>query len=141
MVARGQSLRVRKRSDLFKLSQQYPGALGALFLMQVKTKMLGGSPDKVGDLYRIDPSRWATSLTGLTEIRDLREVQLLSKVVGKLNSGQVVDAVDLAAMRIKELLHAKVRSGGTWDTAALVSLMPADGASVSAAMPDSALEL
>jgi hypothetical protein len=79
-------------------------------------------------------------LSGLKEIRDIREVQLLSRLIQDLNSNKLAEAVDLAAQRIREILVAK-RTGGTWEKGALVSLMSSEQASMSAAMPDGALDL
>ena len=76
-------------------------------------------------------------MTGLKEIRDLREVQRLSKLVAQLNANRLLD---LACQRIREIMLAK-KSGGSWEKAALVSLLPSDQASMSSALPDGCLDL
>lgn len=140
MINRVQGLRVKRRSDLYKFAQDYPGGLGAIFLMQVRQKLLGGAPEKVKDLYRTDPGRWAAAMSGLKEIRDVREVQCLSKIIGELNANKVPVAVDVAAQRIKDILLAK-RSGSSWEKASLILLMPPEQASMTAPLPDGALDL
>ena len=133
-------MRFRRRSDLHRFAQQYPGALGALFLMQVRCKLQAGEVSKSSDLYRTDPTLWATTLSGLKEARDLREVLLLSRVICELNKDRLPQAVDIIAQRIREVLAAK-KTGGSWDKGSLLSLMASDSASMSAAMPDGALDL
>lgn len=137
MVSRVQGLKLKRRSDLYKFAQDNPGGLGAIFLMQVRQKLLGGPPEKVKDLYRTGPARWAAAMSGLKEIWDVREVQCLSKITGELNSDKVAAAVDVAAHRIKEVLLAK-RSGSSGE---LVSPMPSEQASMAAPLPDGALDL
>ena len=140
MMSRLQGLRLRRRHELHKLAQEYPGALGALFLIQVKQKAMGSSPERVADLYDIDPGRWAATLSGLKEIRDLREVQCLSRLIAQINENKLPQAVDLAAQRIKEILLAK-KAGSSWENAGLISLLPSDQASMTAALPDGCLDL
>eukprot|EP00974_Lingulodinium_polyedra_P085210 8249302-Lingulodinium_polyedra.AAC.1 len=44
LLAKMESLRFRRRSDLLNFSAKYPGALGAAFLIQLKAKLHGGAP-------------------------------------------------------------------------------------------------
>ena len=139
-LARAVGLRFKPRSDLVNYASKYPGALGALFLSQVRMKLMGGQVEDFKDLYKTDPTVWAGTLTGLKEIRDLREVQLLSKVVSELNKDRIPQAVDLMTHRIREVLAAK-KAGGSWEKGALVSLLASDQASMGTSMPDGALDL
>lgn len=45
--------------------------------------------------------------SGLKELRDLREVQLLSRVLMEISHNKLPKAVDLIAMRVREVLLAK----------------------------------
>ena len=101
---------------------KYPGALGALSLSQVRMKLMGGQVEDFKDLYKTDPTVWAGTLSGLKAVRDLREVQLLSKVVSELNKDRIPQAVDLKTHRVREALAAK-KTGGSWEKGALVSLL------------------
>ena len=140
MINRAQGLRLKRRSDLYKFAQDYPGGLGALFLIQLRQKLMSSPPEKVKDLYAVDPCRWGACMTGLKEIRDLREVQCLSKLVAQLNANRLPQALDLACQRIREIMLAK-KAGGSWEKAALVSLLPSDQASMLSALPDGCLDL
>jgi len=140
MVQRAAGQRLKRRSDLLRHSQRYPGALGALFLTQVRGKLLAGDPGRVKDLHKTDPTVWAATRKGLKEIRDLREVQVLSKMLAELNADRIPQAVDFAAQRIKEILHAK-RPSSSWEKAAVVSLMPTEQATMASSLPDGAAEL
>ena len=138
-LARAVGLRFKRRSGVVNYASKYPGALGALFLSQVRMKLMGGQVEDLKDLYKTDPTVWAGTLTGLKEIRDLREVQLLSKVVSELNKDRIPQAVDFMTHRIREVLAAK-KAGGSWEKGALVSLLASDQAYMGTSMPDGALD-
>ena len=103
-------------------------------------KLLRGPPERLRDLYQTGPTVWAASHSGLKEIRDLREVQVLSKLIAEINKNRIPEAVDIIAQRIREILTAK-KSGSSWDKGALLSLMPSDQASMTTPLPDGALDL
>lgn len=73
-------------------------------------------------------------------IRGIREVQRLTKMTSEVNSNELQVTVDIAAHKIKEVLLAK-RSRGMWEQASLVSLLASDQTSMSAPLPDGALDL
>jgi len=122
-IERAEALRFKRRSDLVNFASRHPGALGALFLHQLRVKLNLGPAHKLGDLYHTDITTWAATSTGLKETRDLREVQALSKVLLEINKDNLPQAVDIIAQRIREIKAAK-SSGGSWEKAELVSLLP-----------------
>ena len=134
-----EGLRFKRRSDLLNFSTKYPGALGAAFLIQLKAKLHGGAPRKLGDLYRVDPTVWALTQSQLKEMRDIREVQSLSAVLLALNTNNIPRAVDMVCQRIREIKQAK-GAGGSWEKAELLSLLPSTQAS-STVLPDGAMGL
>ena len=133
-----ESLRFKRRSDLVNYSRKHPGALGALFLCQVRARLGRGPPHEMRDIYNTDVTSWAAQ-SGLKEVRDLREVQLLSQVLVQLGQKKLPAAVDLIAQRIREIRVAKA-SGSSWDKAELVSLLPSNQPG-SAPLPEMALAL
>lgn len=140
VLSRMQGMRLKRRSDRYTIAQDYPGGLGARFLMHLRQKLLGGPPKKVRDLNRTDTGRWAVAMTGPKGIRHMREAHCLSRSISELSSNKFPAAVD-AAHRIKEALLAKRSDQGTWEKASLASLLPSGQASMPAPLPDGALDL
>ena len=91
------------------------------------------------DLYAVDAGAWATTASGLKEVRDLREIQLLCRVLANLNQKKEAEAADLLVQRVREVLVAK-RPGGSWEKGELLSLLPASSAS-STTLPEGGLVL
>jgi hypothetical protein len=139
VASRMTSMRFKRRSDLINFAERYPGALGALFLSQVREKVMAGSVVKTGDLYSVDPQLWATSMSGLKEIRDIREVQLLCRLIVDLNNGRHSRAMDTMTMRIREIKAAKSQ-GSSWEKASVLSLLSSDIPN-STSLPDNGLAL
>ena len=76
--------------------------------------------------------RRARDLSGLNEIRDLREVQTLARVLTKLCHDRLGEAVDTIAMRVKSILLAR-SSKGSWDKAQHLEILPAAETNMSSA--------
>ena len=55
---------------------------------------------KTGDLYKVDCHHWAAVFSGLKEVRDQREVQVLSRILTDLNHSRLPKAVDLSLIHI-----------------------------------------
>ena len=141
MIARGESLRFKRRSDLVNFSSRHSGALAAHLMSQVRSRMSSGVVQDYKELYRTDVGAWAQrdGLAGLKETRDQREVQLLSRALTLLNQQKWAEAADLLSQRIREVGFAK-KQGGTWEKAELLSLMPSSQASTTP-MPDGCMSL
>ena len=90
------------------------------------------------DLYNLDATVWAGT-GGLKEVRDIREVQLLTQVLTTLGQSKFSSAVDLICQRIREI-HVAKKAGSSWEKAELVSLLPSTQAS-SSPLPEHALAL
>jgi hypothetical protein len=139
-LAKVESLRFKRRSDLVNFSTRFPGALAGQFLCQVRARM---SQDvaECKDLHRTDVGPWSQreGLSGLKEVRDQREVQLLSKAVTLMNQQKWPEVQDLLCQRIREVTQAN-RAGGTWEKAELLSLLPTSQASTTP-LPDGCLNL
>eukprot|EP00974_Lingulodinium_polyedra_P057187 5502431-Lingulodinium_polyedra.AAC.1 len=101
-----------------------PGALAGLLLYQVRRRLQKGAPEHSDALRRVDLSAWAATCSELKDIRDLKEVQLLSRLMVDIGEDRLPQAMDLAAQRVREIRLAKSQ-GGSWEKAAAVTLMPA----------------
>jgi hypothetical protein len=133
------SMRFKRRSDLINFAERYPGALGALFLSQIREKVMAGSVTKTDDLYTSDPQLWATTMSGLKEIRDVREVQILCRLIVDMNYGRHARAMDTMTMRIREIKAAKSQ-GSSWEKALVMSLLSSDLPNTTS-FPDNGLAL
>ena len=141
VLNRALGLRFKRRSDLMKFASKYPGALGAQFLAQVQEKSSRGAPRRTSEYHRIDLSTWASSGTHLKELRDQREVHMLTRILTQLNHQQLPQAVDAIALRLREILLAKgAAKEASWEKAAVVSPLPS-GVPSNAPIPDNAFTL
>jgi hypothetical protein len=139
MITRAESLHFKKRKDLLAFAQKYPGGLAAHFLYQVRRKLLQPAPQDSYDILATDSSSWASSFSDLKDIRDLKEVQFLTKIMAEVSLGRLPQAMDLCAMRVREIRMAKAPQG-SWEKAAAVSLLSAPLPS-NTALPDGAFTL
>ena len=53
-----ESLRFKRRSDLLNYARRHPGALGALFLCQVRARLQLWPPSSMRELYQMDLGSW-----------------------------------------------------------------------------------
>ncbi|CAE8604573.1 unnamed protein product, partial [Polarella glacialis] len=82
-----------------------------------------GSCGQEWQLREASVASWAGQYTGLTEVRDLREVMTLANIMDSINRREMVQAMDVLSQRIVAIQLAK-RKGGSWDKAELVELVP-----------------
>ena len=116
------------------------GICQALFLAQLRARLHKCQPDSLHDLHRLDTTVWAAQMTGLKKVRDVREVQVLTKVLQKLNwGGSLPQALDILAQRIREVIQAK-KAGSSWEKAQVLTFLPTDSAG-SAPIPDGGMVL
>ena len=139
MHSRMHALQVKRRADLLTHSHKRPGMLAAWFLQQVRSRMLMGEAKDTDELKATDCTLWAAMHTGLKEPRDIKEAQLLAKIITELGAARYAHAADLLCQRVRELLLAK-KEGSSWDKASVVSLMPGSQSS-GAAIADGAFHL
>ena len=85
-----------------------------------------------------DVASWVP-LSGLKEVRDQREAQVLCRIMLDLTHKRPERAADVICMRLRELRFAKMQ-GNTWEKAEAISLLP--GATPSSApVPETAMAL
>ena len=85
------------------------------------------------ELRETDASMWVQQ-AGLKDARDVKEVQLLVKILNEIGHRNLPRAMDLLARRIREIRVAKT-AGGSWEKAQVISLLPSQTAS-NALIPD-----
>jgi len=119
---RFQTLRFKKRGDLLMFATKHPGALVAHFILQARQRAGLEVPKTLGNLMETDLASWVDR-AGLKEVRDVREVQFLAKMITAIGNRRLPEAMDHLAMRIREVLFAK-KEGQSWDKAAVLSLQP-----------------
>ena len=66
-------------------------------------------------------------MSGLSELRDVREVKNLAAAMEYINAGEVAMAMDVLTQRIASIQAAKDK-GGSWEAASKLELVPAAGA-------------
>ena len=109
-------MKFKKRGDLLAFASSHPGALAAGFLSEIHQRCGLGPIRQSSDLRKPSARAWAADKTGLSDIRDLREVATLATVVDHLNLDEAAEALDVIAQRIAAIQIAKTK-GSTWERA------------------------
>ena len=127
----------RSRSELLTFAAKHPGALSGHFLTSVFERLHNELPRNMTDLRRTSVTQWSQKYSGLTEVRDQREVATLSLAVDLCSRGDLSALMDVLCQRILAVQQAK-QKGGTWEKAMNIELVSGDGA---AAAPSGMLRL
>ena len=138
-MLRQDTMRFKRRSDVLTMHKRYPGALAGHFLNQVRQRLGLSYAQGSDDLRQTDVSRWGATMSDFKDVRDVREAHLLGVILGELGKDRLSEAADIIAMRLRELKAAK-RDGGSWEKAAVLSLLPGTHAA-SAPVTDGAFVL
>ena len=138
MMERHRGLCFKRRADLLNFAARHPGALAAHFLAQVRERLSRREPKNAVELNQTDVGSWIP-LSGLKEVRDLREASILCRILTDLTHRRTEQAADVIAMRLRELRHAKA-TGSSWEKAEVVSLLPGSSSST-APVPEAAMAL
>ena len=88
---------------------------------------------KSSQLREANVVQWASQHSGLTEIRDVREVLTLAEAMDCINRREISRAMDVLAQRILAIQQAK-RKGGSWEKAECIELIPSGNALASSSM-------
>ena len=112
MMERHRGMRFKRRSDLLNFASRHPGALAGHFFAQVREKLSRGEPKSAKELHETDAASWLP-LSGLKEVRDLREAAVLCKILVEFTNRKPERAADLVAMRLRELRFAKAAGGSS----------------------------
>jgi len=125
-----ESRRCETKADVHQIASKYPGALAAYWLAAIYSKVTRGeSVRSTKDLRRTNAFAWSTTFSGLSDLRDQREVQTLCLAIDHVNKDQMAEALDTMAQRVVAIQAAK-RKGGTWEKAEAAELLPGTGSAV-----------
>ena len=89
MVHSVEARKFKKRGDVVQLAAKNPGALSGYFLASVYSCLCKGVVRRQGDLQTVSVSTRAAQHSGLTDIRDLREIQTLAYAMDSVNRGEL----------------------------------------------------
>ena len=117
----------KKRGDLLAYAQRFPGALSAHFLAAIDSKVHKGMLQESKSLRQVSVASWASSHTGLSETRDLREVANLAAAMDHIARDEISQALDVLSQRIISIQNAK-KPGGKWEKSEQVELIATSGA-------------
>ena len=121
----------KAKGDLLAFAAKHPGALSGYFLAMVHRKLSHGRLTETKQLRQASVTTWAAAHSGLTELRDQREVQTLALVIDLINARDLATAMDVLAQRIIAIQRAKTK-GGSWEKAETVELLTGTGGGVAA---------
>ena len=110
-----------------------PRALTAHFLASVYARLSKGVVDRSGQLRDVSVGAWAQQFTGLTELRDLKEVYTLAEVLDYVNRREVARALDVLCQRILAIQSAKAKNG-SWEKAESLELVNSQRSLASSSM-------
>eukprot|EP00974_Lingulodinium_polyedra_P027854 2690793-Lingulodinium_polyedra.AAC.1 len=88
-----------------------------------------GVVTRTSQLRDVSVSTWSSGHTGLTELRDQREVQTLAAAMDAMNSRELSRAMDILACRIGAIQKAKEK-GSSWEKAERIELVTGSGTSL-----------
>ena len=115
-------LKLKKRGDLVSFAARHPGALTAHFLASVYSRLSKGSLTRSSQLRQVSVAAWAQQFSGLTEVRDMKEVVTLAEILDAVNREEISQALDVLCQRILAIQAAK-QKGGTWEKAEAIELV------------------
>ncbi|CAE7221804.1 unnamed protein product [Symbiodinium sp. CCMP2592] len=115
-------LKWKKKGDLVAFAAKHPGALTAHFLAGVYARLSKGTMTRTSQLREASVAAWAHQFTGLSEIRDLKEVLTLAEILDSVNRREIERAMDILCQRILAIQVAKMK-GGSWEKAEAIELV------------------
>eukprot|EP00439_Symbiodinium_sp_Y106_P032441 s2228_g3.t2 len=121
-LAHVEGLKWKKKGDLIAFATKHPGALTAHFLAGVYARLSKGTLSRSSQLREASVAAWAHQFTGLTEIRDIKEVLTLAEILDSVNRREIARALDILCQRILAIQAAKMK-GGSWEKAEAIELI------------------
>ena len=123
----------KRKGELVAYATKHPGALTAHFLASIYARLSKGRLTRSSQLRQASVVSWASQFSGLTEIRDIREVLTLAEAMDAINRKEIARAMDVLTQRILAIQQAK-KKGGTWEKAEMIELIPSGSAVASSSM-------
>lgn len=109
------------KGDLLAFAAKSPGALTAHFLASVYARLSKGTLSRSSQLREASAASWAHQFSGLSEVRDLKEVLTLCEILDNINRREIARALDILCQRIVAIQAAKAK-GGSWEKAESLEL-------------------
>ena len=107
-LAHVDGLKWKKKGDLVAFAAKHPGALTAHFLAGVYARLSKGSLSRTRQLREASVASWAHQFSGLSEIRDMKEVLTMAEVLDSVNRREIERAMDILCQRILAIQAAKL---------------------------------
>jgi len=105
------TVKFKQRGDLLTFAASFPGALAGFFLSMVHRRLSAGRISQSKMLRSVSVQTWAREHSGLTEVRDQREVLTLATVMDLIDGDQCEEAMDVLTQRICGIQKAKAKGG------------------------------
>jgi len=112
----------KAHGDVLGFASKHPGAFSGFFLAMIHQKVSQGQLSQTKQLARVPLTQWAAASTGLTELRDQREVQTLALAMELISRRELASVMDVLAMRIQAIQSAKAKNG-SWEKASKAELI------------------
>ena len=84
---------------------------------------------KSSQLRGLSLSSWTAQFTGLTELRDLREIMTIPAAIDRVNRREISQALGTLCQRVLAIQCAK-RKGSSWEKAETLELIRGAGSSL-----------
>ena len=123
----------KRKGELLAYATKHPGALSAHFLASIYARLSKGRVTRSSQLRETNVSQWAAQHSGLSEIRDIREVLTIAEAMDCINRKEIARAMDVLAQRILAVQQAK-KKGGSWEKTETIEFIPSGTALASNAM-------
>ena len=109
------------------MPRENPGALTGYFINACRVKLGLGAVTRTSQLRTTPLGVFAqSSHTGLSEIRDQRELSTIMATMDAVNRRDLAKAMDILSMRVCALQRAKSK-GGSWEKAQQIELIGTPG--------------
>ena len=117
------SVKFKRRADLLAFASKHEGALTAAFVNSIRQKLLKAPVRQSKELRDTTLCEFvASGSSGLSDIRDQREMATLLTVMDLCNKRELEKMMDVISMRCMSILAAKAK-GGTWEAASKMELI------------------
>jgi len=123
----------KRKGELLAYATKHPGALTAHFLASIYARRSKGRIERSSQLREASVVAWAAQHSGLSEVRDVREILTLGEAMDSINRKEIERAMDILSQRILAIQQAK-KKGGTWDKAEAIELIPGGTSLASSSM-------
>ena len=127
------SQKFKRKGELVAYATKNPGALSAHFLASIYARLSKGRVERSSQLREANVVTWASQHSGLSEVRDVREVLTLAEAMDCINRREIERAMDILSQRILAIQQAK-RKGGSWEKAEMIELIPSGTSLASSSM-------